>query len=101
MFRGGELRVRTRLQNSMTTLGDARTVGAAKVAGSVGGSFTIAVVGRCWSQSAQFDLESAIEIATMPGRQSPTSSIHFSNWFPLLGKFSRVTLNADHNCTDA
>ena len=59
---GGKLRIRTLLQNSMTTLGDASTVGGAKVAGSVGDSLTMADVGRCWSQSAQPDFESAIEM---------------------------------------
>jgi len=46
----------------MTTLGDARTVGAENVAGSVGDSFGRADIGRSWSQSAQFDTESTIEM---------------------------------------
>jgi hypothetical protein len=54
------MRVRTLLQNSMTTLGDASTFGAANVAGSVVDSVKAADVGGCWSQSAQF--ESAIEM---------------------------------------
>jgi hypothetical protein len=55
----GEVAVyaRTLLQNSMTILGDANTVGATNVAGSVWDSLGNADVG-CWSQSAQF--ESAI-----------------------------------------
>ena len=52
---GRLLAIRTLLQNSMTILGDASTVGATNVAGSVGESRRIADGGRCWSLSAQFE----------------------------------------------
>ena len=52
--------IRTLLQNSMTTLGDASATGATNVAGSVGDSRRIADGGRCWPQSAQS--EPAIEM---------------------------------------
>ena len=54
---GELLRVRTLLQNSITTLGDASVVGGANVAGSVWDTLG---AGCCRSQSAQ--LESAIEM---------------------------------------
>lgn len=61
IHRSGELLyIRTLLQNSMTTLGDASTVGGANVAGSVWDTLGITEVGCCWSQSTQ--LESAIEM---------------------------------------
>lgn len=46
----------------MTILGDASAVGATNVAGSSGDSLGTADAGRCWSQPAQCDSESAIEM---------------------------------------
>ena len=52
--------IRTLLQNSMTILGDVKTTGATKVAGSVRDSLGMSGVACCWSQFAQFGSEPVI-----------------------------------------
>lgn len=61
MYQDKLLGAHTLLQNSMTILGDASTVGATKVAGLVGGSFGTVDVDCCRSQAAQFGSGSAID----------------------------------------
>ena len=55
------LSARTLLQNSITILGDASTVGATNVAGLVGASFWAVDVDCRWPQSVQFESGSTID----------------------------------------